>query len=441
VASEPVLRPLLKALGAALVDRDGPIWVGCSGGLDSLTLLHLTAQHCADAGRPPPRVVHVHHGLQHQAERAEALVSATAEALGAPFHGARVRVARAGQGLEAAARAARFEVFEALLEQGGCLLLAHHEADQAETVLLRLLRGAGPEGLAAMAPARALGAGAVLRPWLQEPKARLVAAAAELGLTPVEDPSNDDTRFDRNYLRQVVWPLLESRWPGFPARVAHSAAALRRAQGAPGVPGAPGPSAGAPLPLSALPPALEAQGDRIYQWLRAAGLAVPGRARLLNFCSQLGARADAQPAMALGEVTLRRWARALWLVPWAPAPRRENLLLAAGAWALPGGTLEVGEAFGEDAELPPGTYEVRQGGLRGATRLRSAPGRPAKTVKALLQEAGIPPWERPYLPQIWQGDQFLGWPGVALASFAAKGQGAPGSGWTLKWRPHRLSRA
>lgn len=434
MASETALESLLSALGVALAHRSGPIWVGCSGGLDSLTLLHLTAQCCAEAGRSPPGVVHVHHGLHAQADRAEALVSATAAALGAPFQGVRVRVKRAGQGLEAAARAARYEVFETVLGPGGCLLLAHHEQDQAETVLLRLLRGAGPEGLAAMAPERPLGAGQLLRPWLRQPRARLEAVAAQLGLTPVDDPSNDDTRFDRNYLRQVVWPLLESRWPGFPARLAHSAAALRRAQAAPSSPLS---TAGAPLPLSALPDGLEAQGDAVYQWLRAAGLAVPRRARLLSFCAQLGARDDAQPAMALGEVTLRRWAQALWLVPSEPPPLQARQPLGVGSLPLPGGLLEVGRAAPEAADLPPGSYTLCQGPLPGATRLRSAPGRRTKTVKALLQEARIPPWERPYLPQLWQGEQFLGWPGIALASFSAQGQGLEAQGWTFRWRPHR----
>ncbi|MBL6808103.1 MAG: tRNA lysidine(34) synthetase TilS [Pseudomonadales bacterium] len=87
--------------------------------------------------------------------------------------------------------------------------------------------------------------------------------------------------------------------------------------------------------------------------------------------------------------------------------------------------------------MPPGSYTLCQGPLPGATRLRLAPGRRTKTVKALLQEARIPPWERPYLPQLWQGEQFLGWPGIALASFSTQGQGLEAQGWTFRWRPHR----
>jgi len=424
------LQPLLSALGEALAPPPKGLWVACSGGLDSLTLLHLTAQFCRDAGWAPPGVVHVNHGLHAHADRAETEVQRVAGSLGLPWHGARVSVHSGASGLEAAARDARYAVFEALLSRGEALLLAHHEDDQAETVFLRLLRGAGLAGLGAMAPSRPLGRGRLLRPWLAEPRARLEAAAEALALTPVVDPSNEDLRFDRNFLRREIFPVLAARWPGFPHRVAHSAAMLRRlAQAEARLPGGEGEAAG-PLALAELPPGLEERGDVLVRWLRHQGVLVPSRTQLLAFCAQLEAREDALPLLKLGACTLRRWRGALWLVPELPAPDTEGRPLAPGCWPFPGGVLEVreAEAGGEPFALAPGPYRVCQGSLPGRQRLQPDPARPHKTVKALLQEAAVPPWQRPYLPQLWAGDRFLGWPGVALAG------GRPaGPQWVLHW--------
>lgn len=432
------LQRLLSALGEALTAPPKGLWVACSGGLDSLTLLHLTAQFCRGAGWAPPGVVHVNHGLYAHADRAEAEVRRVAKSLGLPWHGARVSVRPGASGLEAAARDARYVVFDALLGRGEVLLLAHHEDDQAETVFLRLLRGSGLGGLGAMAPSRPLGKGRLLRPWLAEPRARLEAAAEALALTPVVDPSNADARFDRNFLRQEIFPALGARWPGFSQRVAHSAAVLRRVAEAQALPqGAEGEGAGS-LVLAEMPVSLEERGDVLVRWLRHQGVLVPSRTQLMAFCSQFDAREDALPQLDLGAFTLRRWRGALWLAPQLPAPNTEARPLAPGRWPFPGGVLEVweAEAGGEPFALAPGTYRVCQGSLPRRFRLRPDPSRPHKTVKALLQEAAVPPWQRPYLPQLWAGDRFLGWPGVALAG------GRPaGPQWVLRWHFQGLAEA
>ena len=432
------LQPLLSALGKALAPPPKGLWVACSGGLDSLTLLYLTAQFCRDKGWAPPGVVHVNHGLYAHADRAEAEVKRVAVSLGLPWHGARVSVRSTASGPEAAARDARYAVFDALLGRGEVLLLAHHEEDQAETVFLRLLRGSGLRGLGAMAPSRPLGQGRLLRPWLAEPRARLEAAAKTLALTPVVDPSNEDLRFDRNFLRREIFPALEARWPGFSQRVSHSAAVLRRAEKAQALPPGVHGESTKPLALADLPPGLEERGDVIVHWLRHQGVLVPSRTQLLAFCAQLGARADALPQLDLGASTLRRWRGALWLAPKLPAPDTKARPLAPGHWPFPGGVLEVreAEAGGEPFALAPGPYRVCQGSLPRRLRLRSDPSRPHKTVKALLQEAAVPPWQRPYLPQLWVGDRFLGWPRVALAG------GAPaGPRWVLEWHFQGLAEA
>lgn len=433
--SEASLQRLLSALGKALAPPPAGVWVACSGGLDSLTLLHLTAQLCREVGWAPPGVVHVNHGLYAHADRAEAEVRGVAESLGLSWHGERVAVSVGASGLEAAARAARYAVFEHLLGPGEVLLLAHHEEDQAETVFLRLLRGSGLGGLGAMAPSRPLGQGRLLRPWLAQPRARLEAAAGALDLRPVVDPSNDDLRFDRNFLRREIFPALAARWPGFPQRVAHSAAVLRRAEQAQRPPPGEASGVGASLTLEALPLSLEARGDVLHQWLRRQGVLVPSRSQLLTFCAQLEAREDALPQLDLGACTLRRWRSALWLAPRLPAPDTVGKALAPGRWPFPGGVLEVREAEAGTGlcTLAPGAYRVCQGPLPRRLRLRPDASRPRKTVKALLQEAAVPPWQRPYLPQLWAEHGFLGWPGVALATEAGAPNGK-GPRWVINWR-------
>jgi tRNA(Ile)-lysidine synthase len=245
-------------------------------------------------------------------------------------------------------------------------------------------------------------------------------------------------RFDRNFLRQEIFPALAARWPGFPQRVAHSAAVLRRLAQAEGrLLGAEGEAAG-PLALAELPPGLEERGDVLVRWLRHQGVRVRSRTQLLAFCAQLEAREDALPQLDLGGCTLRRWRSALWVAPRLPAPDTEGRPLAPGRWPFPGGMLEVREAEAGDEPfaLAPGPYRVCQGSLPGRQRLQPDPARPHKTVKALLQEAAVPPWLRPYLPQLWAGDRFLGWPGVALAG------GRPaGPQWVLRWHFQGLAEA
>jgi tRNA(Ile)-lysidine synthase len=175
--------------------------VGCSGGADSLALLALAV----DAALAPI-AVHVDHGLRPGSDREAAVVRDAAEHLGARFDARRVKVAD-GPNLEARARAARYEALEdARVEHGATAVLVGHTADdQAETVVLNLLRGSGSAGLAGM-PARR---GRVVRPLLGARRADVRAECTRRGLVPVEDPSNDDLAFRRNWVRHEVLPLLE----------------------------------------------------------------------------------------------------------------------------------------------------------------------------------------------------------------------------------------
>ncbi|NIR59118.1 MAG: tRNA lysidine(34) synthetase TilS, partial [Gammaproteobacteria bacterium] len=261
-------------------------WVAYSGGLDSLVLLHALAARRDRLGAPLA-AVHVDHGLHPDSGRWAAHCARTCAALGVPYECRVVEAtAASGESPEAAARRARYEALAGLLEPGACLLTAHQRDDQAETLLLQLLRGAGPDGLAGMPMCRPLGAGWHLRPLLDWERADLHAYARAQGLEWVEDASNRDTGIDRNYLRHIVLPALRERWPGAPATLARAArhqaeaaellVALGRADARAAADAAPG-----TLRASALRdlPAPR-QRNLLRAWIARAGLPAPSAAQL-----------------------------------------------------------------------------------------------------------------------------------------------------------------
>jgi len=208
---------------AALHDHHGPLLIGFSGGLDSSVLLHLLAHEPALRTRKVS-ALHVHHGLHPDADQWQQHCHALCAQWQVPLRCIRVDVPRnSGNGLEAAAREARHAAFAAELPADGILALAHHQDDQAETVLLRALRGSGVDGLAAMRAWRAYAKGWLWRPLLALPRACLLEYARAHALRWIEDPSNTESRFDRNYLRCEVIPRLTARWPHALARLAHVA--------------------------------------------------------------------------------------------------------------------------------------------------------------------------------------------------------------------------
>lgn len=207
-----------------------PAWcVAFSGGLDSTVLLHALWRWSHSAAIPPLRAVHVAHGLQNAANAWPAHCATLCQQLEVPFKLLEVQVA-AEASVEQAARTARYAALAAQLNAGEVLLTAQHLDDQAETLLLRLLRGAGVRGLAAMPQARALGAGQLVRPLLEVSRAELEAYAAQHSLSWVEDPSNQDQRYARNFLRHSLLPVLHKQWPHAAQQLARSAAHLSEAQ-------------------------------------------------------------------------------------------------------------------------------------------------------------------------------------------------------------------
>jgi tRNA(Ile)-lysidine synthase len=206
---------------AGVISATSRLCVAYSGGLDSSVLLHLLAEARQSLGFSLT-AVHVHHGLSNQADAWVRHCAQVCSALDVPLAIHQVDVQPAGEGLEAAARAARYRVFCQL--DADFLVLAHHRDDQAETVLLQLLRGASLKGLAAMPEARPLTEKLMLlRPLLAATRAEIAAGAAEIGLNWVDDASNDDLRLARNALRQDVFPRLIQHFPHAPKALAQAA--------------------------------------------------------------------------------------------------------------------------------------------------------------------------------------------------------------------------
>lgn len=198
--------------------------VALSGGADSANLLSAAASLRGSFRGFDVRAVHVDHGMQAAAAAFREACAALCANFGIPLTVLSLAVhSPQGASIEAAARDARYAALAAELKPGECLLTAHHSKDQAETLLLQGLRGAGLKGMSAMPICRPLGQGWHLRPVLDTPQQELLALGAHLRVAAAFDPMNEDMRFDRSYLRRQVWPLLELRWPAAGATLARAA--------------------------------------------------------------------------------------------------------------------------------------------------------------------------------------------------------------------------
>lgn len=386
-----------------------PILLGFSGGLDSTALLHLLA---ADAGvrQRGLRALHVHHGLHPQADLWAAHCLRACEALGVPLEIVRVEVdLGAGLGIEGAARAARHAAFAAALGEGEILALAHHRDDQAETFLLRALRGAGSDGLAAMRPWRRYAGGWLWRPLLDLPRTALQDHAASQSLHWIDDPSNASPHFDRNFLRNAVLPLLRQRWPDAAGSFARSAALcaqaneLLEAEDAAALAAARrAPHTLEVQPLQALPAARRARVLR--RWiadLRLPPLPGNGIARIEH--DLLGSRHDANACFDWQGARVRRW-RGLLHADVLPAPLPTDWQQAwdgRTALVMPGGErLQLVGAAHFDAPL-------RVHARRGGERIVLPGRRHSHALKHVLQDAGMPPWQRARLPLLSAADGTL----------------------------------
>ena len=420
---------VLSAFVAARNRPDGSPWrlcVALSGGRDSVVLLHaLSRLECLQTPAPALTLsaVHVHHGISPMADDWAVFCEEFCRRLDVPLCSVRVQVPRtSGEGLEAAARRLRYAVFASC--QADALALAHHRDDQAETVLLNLLRGAGLAGAAGMPYARAQPSGPeIVRPLLGLPRAALAAYAVTHGLAWIDDESNDDRHFRRNFLRHEIFPLLEEKFPGACQSLARAAshftegAALldelacidQRAVT----------SARGRVSLAALISLPEARQRNVLRRLwRENGLRAPDTRWIDEALRQLQS-ADAQSAICLStaEGALHVYRGELYLVrpfllPAAPVPWSGQPCLS---WA--GGQIRFVPVTGQGISrqcLDSGEVllKCRQGG----ERFLHQENRPCRSLRKTLQEAAIPPWERTRLPLLWQGERLLWVGGLGVAA-------------------------
>lgn len=416
--------------------------VAFSGGGDSLALLHALGELRERLAPTAIDAVHVHHGLHELADawvddcrRMCARIEVPLEVLWVDA------TPECGESPEAAARRARYQALTATLQPQEVVCTAHHQRDQAETLLLQLVRGAGPAGLAGMPALATLGKGWLARPLLDWSPADLRAYLEGRGIAWTEDPSNADARFDRNFLRHEILPRIAKRWPGVERTLARAAAhqadsaAVGEALAGIDLVQARGPYAGT-LSASALKrlPAARAR-NLLRGWLAACGLPMPHAAHVEQILAALVmARDDATPLVSWPGAEVRRHRDALHASTPLPAhdPARIIGWDPRQALALPDGVLEALAVEGRGLSVERcrrARLEVRF--RHGGERFRPAGRRQSTALKKLLQSSAVPPWLRDRIPLIYVNDELAAVAGLWVGEgFAVADRSA---GWELRW--------
>jgi tRNA(Ile)-lysidine synthase len=405
--SEALRQHLETALAQAPAS---PLCVAFSGGPDSTALLHALAESPAARARGL-RALHVDHGMHPQSADWAEHCQRFCNSLSVPCDVIRVQVdLDQGLGLEAAARHARYAAFGASLQPHECLLLAHHRDDQAETVLLKLLRGAGPDSLGGMRARRPFARGQLWRPLLALSRQQLRDYLDARQLAYVDDPSNGDTRLARNHLRLEILPRLQRLWPQAVDSIVHSAALSRAAADALQVQWLTAFDALHDAHTQtldaagwlALHPAL--REPLLDYWLHGLDLPAPTTAQRRQIEHQCSARAGQQPCVQWRGTELHIWRRRLWAQP--PSPIVDSHWQASWCGellALPdGGTLSLVDAQARLSD--PIQVRLRQGG----ERIKPAGDAHTRELRDLFQQAMIPPWRRLGVPLLYVGTELIG---------------------------------
>lgn len=418
--------------------------LGLSGGLDSCVLLHLLV--AAREHLPfQLKAVHVNHGISKQAAQWAEFCAALCARYLIPFSLETVNVPRnSGLGIEAAARELRYQALRA--HPADALVLAHHRDDQAETVLLQLLRGAGVKGLAAMPAVSSKSDDAqtlvargvrVLRPLLDVPRGALEAYAYAHGLQWVEDESNLDLAYDRNFLRHHVFPQLEQRFPAARTTLARSAAHFAEAADLMDEVA----SADAALYMSGVELQIEglrvlspARGRNLLRyWLNRYVVTLPNTRRLQEIYRQLlTSRRDAQLRVELAGGEVRRYRDRAVFERGAGGQPLHLAWCGEAELQLPNGVLlfQRVSGYGLAVRHIPERLDIRS--RAGGEHFRPDTKRPTRNLRHLLQEAGMPPWERAALPLIYLGDRLAVVPGIGVACDLQAGPDE--EGWLIGWK-------
>ncbi len=414
----------------ALVDhiaqlcRGKRIWVAYSGGVDSHVLLHLLAT----SNHPDLSqiyAVHIDHGLHDDSVMWQQHCKSVAENLAVDFYSLRVNVeAIAELGLEAAARKARYAAFSKLLTNTDVLLTAQHQRDQAETVLLQLLRGAGPYGLSAMAEQRHMAELDVVRPLLTTPKSVIMAYAAQYQLHWLDDPSNLDVSLNRNYLRHIIWPEIQRRWPSADTTLSRSAQHCADASSVMteiAVDDASLIGFSATEGTFAIPALLSLSQARQRNVLRylisKLGFSMPSTIVLQRVLEELClAQQDAQPLVSWPSVEVRRFHdKAYLMVPIVDQVPLQPLIIDTIS------DIEVSDGCILHWQQSD-TSGIRLSSIEKGLQLRYRQGGEKlsfhgqhHSLKKLFQQWEIPPWQRDRVPLLFQDDELIAVVGYSIS--------------------------
>jgi len=409
---------------ARLLELTGPlprVAVAFSGGVDSTVLAHALAKQRRRFAAL--RLLHVDHGLQAASHDWSVHCARVARSLRLPFVPLEATIRRKrGESPEAAARDARYALLEMVLEPGEVLVTAQHRDDQVETLLLQLLRGAGVAGLAAMPSLAKFGAGHICRPLLADTREDLERYARRHRLRWVEDPTNMETQFARNFLRAKVLPIIRQQWPGADAAIARSATHMAEAARLLGKLGradlervADGDGVNVAA-LRALPVAR--RRNALRAWIASLAIELPSTAKMTEIAgSLLAARVDAQPEVAWRGGVMRRRAGRLVLEVKSEVGRAPATELSAKSWdwntdrvcvlSQSGDRLELldDEVGPIDLDLLPRSLEIRA--RSGGETLRPGPRARTQALKKLIQAAKMSVEARAHLPLLFSGDRLV----------------------------------
>ena len=445
VSSHPVTpHPLSLQLNQFLIENiqashlTPTLLLALSGGLDSVVLLHLLAE--ARLSIPfQLHAMHVHHGLSANADSWADFCAAQCGKLNVPLQVVHVNVAKnpdyrnSEQGIEAEARQLRYNALFNYVVDGKppeFIVTAHHQDDQAETLLLQLFRGAGVKGLASMAALDKVRR--LLRPLLDVSRQALHAYAVQHHLKWGDDESNDNTQYDRNFVRHEVLPVIQTRFKSVKAVLARTAGhmaeagelleVLARQDAEPLL-------QNNTLCLQGLSLLSVARVKNVLRWwFSQNGLAMPAAEHLNEIVDQLlHAKKDSDLNIKLQHLYLRRYRHRAYLCE-AKAPMPFDLVWnGEPELTMPnGGKLLFNQVTGSGLAINLGMTKLRISNRDGGERFKPDAQRPTRTLKYLLQEINMPPWQRAYLPLIYWEDKLAFVPGVGIAHGLAAKSGEPG---------------
>lgn len=428
-----VTKSLLSAGCLSLLSRYNRLFIAFSGGLDSTVLLYTLAAQPALVSKLI--AVHINHGLSPNAQIWQEHCQQFCNDLKLPLVIKQVNFKRHAN-IEEAARKARYSAFEQLIEQDDCLVLAHHLNDQAETLLLQLFRGAGIDGLASMPSVREFAKGRLLRPLLPYTRQTLENYAEFHQLKWIDDETNQNLGFSRNYLRHQIMPLLRSRWPGIVNSLGRTAEHCQQAQenlddlakiDCPALTVLTN-----QLPIAELTILSKARLSNVLRvWFKMNKVRLPSTAtfnRLIGEVIQAGL--DANPYIAWDDSCVRRYQQTLYLLK-----SQSNHLPALLSWSSFPKPLDLGEERGSLSAIPVDKGLVIPAQSRLEIRFRQGGESfnwhgQTKQLKKLFQEWHVPPWLRDRIPLLYVNEQLACVVGYGVSD--AFYQLAPGKAWQLQ---------